>query len=172
MNNINKIENLGELEFSEISDVIAKMLELQAKLKEGVPSETKFEIEATLNALSKALFEMSQNYFKCDDAIVKASIKETIKSDEGKSLIINGKKYIYGKTTVSTAGIDRAWLKANGYKSHEDFYKATNTPYIKQDIEYRFDKKYYEDNPTTDPYIKVDTSDKIVIQEEVINGGK
>lgn len=168
---MNKIENLGELEFSEISDVICKMLELQAKLKEGVPSETKLEIEATLNALSKALFEMSQAYFECDDATIKASIKETINSDEGKSLTINGKKYIYGKATVSTAGIDRSWLKANGYKSHEDFYKATNTPYIKQDIEYRFNKKYYEDNPSSESFIKVDIKEQIIITEETIKGG-
>lgn len=169
---MNKIESLGGLEFSEISDVIGKMLELQAKLEEGVPSETELEILATLNALSKALFEMSQTYFKCDDAIVKASIKKTIQPDEGKSLTINGKKYIYGKATVSTAGIDRAWLKANGYKSHEDFYKATNTPYIKQDVEYRFNKKYYEDNPSNESFIKVDTKEQIIITEQEINGGK
>ena len=168
----NKIENLGDLKYSEISDVIAKMLELQAKLKEGVPSETKLEIEATLNASSKALFEMVQDYFNCDDATVKASIKESIKPDEGKCLTINGKKYIYGKATVSTAGIDRAWLKANGYKSHEDFYKATNSPYIKEDIEYRFNKKYYEDNPSNESFIKVDTKEQIIITEETIKGGK
>jgi hypothetical protein len=168
---MNKIENLGELEFSEISDVLSKMLELQAMLKEEIPSETKLEIESTLNALSKALFEMVQDYFKCDDASIKASIKESIKPDEGKCLTINGKKYIYGKSTVSTAGIDRAWLKANGYKSHEDFYKATNTPYIKQDVEYRFNKKYYEDNPSNESFIKVDTKEQIIITEQEIKGG-
>lgn len=168
---MNNLENLGELTFSDITELLDYMVKLAASKAEQ-PIESQLEIDLTLNALAKTLKGLLEDYFKCDDATIKREVKSLINSDSGKCLTINGVKYTYAKQSVSTAGIDRSWLKANGYKSHEDFYKATNTPYIKQDIEYRFDKKYYEDNPTSDPYIKVDTSDKIVIQEEVINGGK
>lgn len=166
------IENLGELNFSDVTELISYMDNLFSA-KEGVSPEKQLEINLTLNALAKALKGLLEDYFKCDDAEIKSKVKSGLKSDFGKSLTVNGIKYTYSKQAVESVSIDRTWLKANGYKSHEDFFKATNTPYIKQDLEYRFDKKYYEEHPTNDPYIKVDVSDKIFIQEEdAMKGGK
>lgn len=109
------IKDMKGMVFNNPSELLTQMLEF-GKLSQEATPEQRIEIAVSQHALAKAFYDMLCEKFKCDDKTIETTISK-LQPDTGLTLRVNDKSYTYTNEHDTVVEVDKAWIKAQGYKS-------------------------------------------------------
>lgn len=123
------IKKMKGVNFNNPNKLLTHMLECEKLFQEATP-EQKIEISVSQHALAKAFYDMLCEKFNCDDKSIEDSISK-LPPDTGLTLTVNNKSYTYTNEHETLVAVDKAWVKAQGYKSQVELcedYQAQGKP--------------------------------------------
>lgn len=123
------VKDMKGLVFDKPGDLLNQMMAFEKLYQEASPEE-RIELAVSMHACAKAFYDMLCEKFSCDDDSTEVMISG-LPVDTGLKLSVNNKEYTYTNEHIEVVEVDKAWIKAQGYKSQVELcedYQSKGLP--------------------------------------------